>query len=194
MIKTVTNNIEKLERLTRRERLGELLVRSQKLTLTSLLDLMEEHRKSNDVPFGEFLVDKSYITRRNLIELLNLQKIQDNTIDRCLEELGFMTSEKKWEILTRTDKLGEILVRQGQLKLQQLVSCLEQQETDSPEMLLGEIIVEKNFLNEETIKFALDKQKKENETILKTIDEITNISQVPIRIKIRYMNSLFGLF
>ena len=116
MIKTVTNNIEKLERLTRRERLGELLVRSQKLTLTSLLDLMEEHRKSNDVPFGEFLVDKSYITRRNLIEFLNLQKIQDNTIDRCLEELGFMTSEKKWEILTRTDKLGEILVRQGQLK------------------------------------------------------------------------------
>lgn len=194
MIKTVTNNIEKLERLTRRERLGELLVRSQKLKLTSLLDLMEEHRKSSDVPFGEFLVDKSFITRRNLIEFLNLQKIQDNTIDKCLEELGFMTSEKKWEILTRTDKLGEILVRQGQLKLQQLVSCLEQQETDSPEMLLGEIIVEKNFLDEETIKNALDKQKKENETILKTIDEITNISQVPIRIKIRYMNSLFGLF
>src|SRR5687767_12481673 len=95
------NNIEKLERLTRRERLGELLVRDRLLKIDKLVELMEEHRKSSLIPFGEFLVEKSLLSRQDLIEFLNRQKVQDRIIDNCLQDLGFMTNQKKWETITR---------------------------------------------------------------------------------------------
>lgn len=192
MLTTFKNNIEKLERLTKRERLGELLVRDKILTLEQLCNLMEEHKKSLNIPFGEFLVEKDIINRRNLIDYLNLQKHQDSIIDKCLNELGLMTNEKKWELLTRPDKIGEILVKVSNLKLSELAKALELQENQSPEMLIGEILLENNSITEKELKNSLELQKCQNATLMKIIQELTNVSQMPIKVKIRYMNSLFG--
>ncbi|MFN4150418.1 MAG: hypothetical protein ACK4IX_05700 [Candidatus Sericytochromatia bacterium] len=193
MLTVFKNNIEKLERLTKRERLGELLVRNRIVTISKLVELMDEHKNCPiSIPFGEFLVEKEIINRRTLIDYLNLQKQQDNIIDKCLDELGLMTNEKKWELLTRPDKVGEILVKVSNLKLGDLVKALEQQENVSPEMLLGEILLENKYITEEQLKVSLELQKSQNSTLMKIIQEITNVSQMPIKVKVRYMNSLFG--
>lgn len=197
VIKTVSqvklkDKINKLDRLTRRERLGELIVRTRILSLSKLAELMEIHKKEATCPFGEFLVEKEFITRSKLIELLNLQKNQDRVIDKCLKELGYMTNQQKWENLTRHDKLGEILIRQKKINLAQLIDVINTQENKSPEKLLGEIFVETGYINRQDLKIAIDTQQKQIQTLLKTIQELTNISQLPINIKIRHMNSLWG--
>jgi hypothetical protein len=192
-LKSLKNNIEKLERLTTRERLGELLVRCGVVSFSKLLDLMTEHRQSTYVPFGEFLVDKSYISRQNLIDFLNMQKNQDRVIDSCLQELGLMTNEKKWEKLIRHDKIGELLIRQGKINLSQLIEAIHEQENVSPEMLLGDILVEKAFITPSEFKIALETQQKQIQVISKSIQELTNVTQLPIRVKLRSINTLWQM-
>jgi hypothetical protein len=186
------NNIEKLDRLTRRERLGELLIRFRLLNLSKLLDLMAEHRKDASCPFGEFLVHKSIITMQNLIEMLNFQKTQDRVVDSCLQSLGLMTNKQKWENITRHDKLGEILIRQGKLNLLQLMEAIEEQEKNRPEQLLGEVLVEKGLITRPDLRNAMEDQQVQIQTLMKTIQELTNVSQLPIGVKIRHMNSIWG--
>jgi hypothetical protein len=192
-LKSLKNNIEILERLTARERLGELLVRWRVLSFSKLLELMTEHRKAAHAPFGEFLVDKSYITRQNLIDFLDMQKNQDRVIDGCLEELGFMTNEKKWEKLIRHDKIGELLIRQGKINLTQLIDSIHEQEDISPEKLLGDIMVEKSYITNADFKHALETQQKQIQVISKTIQELTNVTQLPIRVKLRSINTLWQM-
>lgn len=192
-METPLKDIEKLERLTKRERLGELLVRAKVLPLELLVALMNEHKFPIHGPFGEFLIEKSYLTRQKLLEFLNLQKIQDRVIDSCLEELGLMTNEKKWENLTRYDKLGEILIRQGKLSLNDLICGMEEQNS-SPEKLLGDIFLEKEYVTEDELQTAVRTQEKQSETLVEIINEISNISQLPIRVRINQMNTLWGGF
>ncbi len=186
------NNIEKLDRLTRRERLGELLIRFRLLNLAKLLDLMAEHRKDASCPFGEFLVQNSVITMQNLIELLNFQKTQDRVVDSCLEALGLMTNKQKWENITRHSKLGEVLVRQGKITLTQLMEAIEEQESTRPEKLLGDVLIQKGWINKLVLKNAIDEQQIQIQTLMKTIQELTNISQLPIAVKLRHMNTMWG--
>ena len=185
-------NIDKVERLTRRERLGELLVREKILSLPKLVELMELSRQEKViVPFGEYLVINSLLTMPKLVELLNLQKAQARVIDACLEELGLMTNEKKWENLTRHNKLGEILIRHGSLNLEQLVEGIKEQEA-SPEKLLGDILLEMGYITKSDLKNAVEEQYQQNQTLQKIIQEITNASQLPITIKVRRMNTFWG--
>ena len=192
-LKPLKNNIEILERLTTRERLGELLVRCRVLTLSKLVELMTEHRQSAYAPFGEFLVDKSYITRQNLIEFLNLQKTQDRVIDNCLKDLGYMTNEKKWEKLIRHDKIGELLIRQGKINLSKLMDSIAEQENNSPEKLIGDIMMEKGYITNSEFKNALETQQIQIKIIMKTIQELTNVTQLPIRVKIRHINTMWSM-
>ncbi|MBC7474202.1 MAG: hypothetical protein H7263_07900 [Candidatus Sericytochromatia bacterium] len=187
------NNIEKLERLTKRERLGEMLLRSGTISLSLLTDLMNEHKLSVHGPFGEFLVDKDYITRKKLLELLNLQKVQDKVIDNCLDELGFMTNEKKWEKITRSDKLGEILIKQGKISILNLISSMDEQ-SRKPEKLIGEILLEKGLVNQPTLDQAIETQKIQSGTLVKTINEIINVGQIPIRVKFSHLSSTWDKF
>jgi len=184
-MKIFKNDIEKLERLTRRERLGELLIRYRLITLSKLLDLMEEYRVQKSIPLGEFLVEKGLINRKVLGELLNLQKSQDKVINKCLKELGLMTDEEKWARLTKHEKLGELLVRQQKLKLADLIKLMEQQEHTRPERLLGDIVVKEGLLSNDELDIVLAVQQKQIQTIVKTVKELTNIAQLPINVKIR---------
>lgn len=189
---TLKSNIEKLERLTRRERLGELLVRMRLLKLSELVDLMEKHKSiDSGSPFGEFLIENDHISRKNLMDLLNFQKLQDRIIDHCLKELGLMTNEKKWEILTRHEKIGEVLLKTKGINLSQLIEAMEEQD-HSPEKLLGEILVEKKFIDNNQLRKAMGFQQNQVKVIMNTIQELMNVSQLPITVKVRHMNSFWG--
>ena len=194
LMELLKDNISKLERLTKRERLGELLIRSKILTLEQLVQLMSEHKYSLHGPFGEFLVEKDYISRKKLLELLNLQKIQDKVIDSCLDEMGFMTNQKKWEVLTRHEKIGELLVKCCGLSFSDLISCIEVQENTRPERLLGDILIEKGVVSDAQIKKALELQQVQQNTISKTINELVGTTQLPITIKIRRLNAMWTGF
>ena len=186
------NDIEKLERLTKRERLGELLLRFSYLNIDELLTIITEHQNSL-VPLGEFLLEKNIINHLDLRKLLDFQKNQDLVIDKCLGSMGLMTNDKKWEILTRIDKVGEILIRNGVLKLKDLYSAIEIQEKTSPEKLLGDILFENFFLTKNDLRDALETQKQQAVKIMSIVDEITKVTQLPIKSKIKHIN-LMGVF
>lgn len=188
------DNISKLERLTKRERLGELLLRAGLINLKDLVTLMSEHRYNVHGPFGEFLVEKEYINRKQLLNILNQQKNQDRVIDNCLEKLGFMTNAQKWEVLTRCEKLGEILVKYSHIRFSSLIKCIEIQEHTRPERLLGDIMIEEGIISNLQMKQALELQHIQQETINKTLDELINATQLPINIKIRRVNSMWISF
>ncbi len=188
------DNISKLERLTKRERLGELLIRSKILNLEELVKLMSEHKYALHGPFGEYLIENDYLSRKRLLELLNLQKIQDKVIDSCLEDLGLMTNQKKWEVLTRHEKIGELLVKFCGLPFSQLIDCIEVQENTRPERLLGDILIEKGVVSDSQIKKALEIQQTQQNTISKTINELVGTTQLPITVKIRRLNAMWTGF
>lgn len=187
-------NIAKLEQLTRRERLGELLVRTKVISLDNLIALMTEHSYDLHGPFGEFLVEKDYISRKKLLELLNTQKVQDRVIDSCLNDMGYMTNQKKWEILTRHEKIGELLVKFCNLSFKNLIDCIEVQENTRPERLLGDILLEKEVVSDNQIKQALEMQQLQQNTINKTINELVGSTQLPITVKIRRLNAIWTGF
>lgn len=182
------NDISKLERLTQRERLGELLIRHKILSIDKLVELMNEYKVDTHGAFGEFLVDNNYINRKQLLDLLNSQKTQDKVIDSCLKKLGFMTNSQKWEVLTRTEKIGELLIKFFNVKFADLIKCIEQQENTRPERLLGDIIVERGFITNTQLDTALDLQRLQHNTIDKTINELRGATQLPINVKVRLNN------
>lgn len=193
-METFKDNISKLERLTRRERLGELLLRAGLIKLDTLVNLMSEHKYNVHGPFGEFLVDKNYINRKQLLNILNQQKNQDRVIDSCLEKLGFMTNAQKWEALTRCEKLGEILVKYCHVGFSNLIKCIEIQEHTRPERLLGDIMLEEGVISNSQMKKALEFQHLQQDTINKALDELMIATQLPINIKIRRINSMWISF
>lgn len=188
-MQTFNNDISKLERLTQRERLGELLIRHNLLKLDKFVNLMNEYRLDIHGPFGEFLVDNNHINRKQLLDLLNKQKVQDRVIDSCLKKLGFMTNSQKWEVLTRTEKLGELLIKFFNVKFKDLIKCIEQQEQTRPERLLGDIMVEKGFVTNDQLNKALALQQVQHNTVDKTIEELKGATQLPINVKIRMNNT-----
>lgn len=57
----------------------------------------------------------------------------------------------------KRQKLGEILIAQGKINFDQLVSALEKQEKDGG--LLGEILIQEEKLEKEAVEEALELQK-----------------------------------
>lgn len=190
MISSPIKDTEKLERLTKRERIGELLVRFLYVKLNELIDLMTEY-KDKKAPFGEFLLEKKVISYAQLKKVLDFQKNQDSVIDGCLDSLGLMTNSKKWDILTRLDKVGEILVRERVISLSDLITCMEEQEKNAPEKLLGDILVEKCIVTKKELKKALEIQKNTAMKVMSCVEEITNLSQLQIKFKINHTNLLW---
>lgn len=191
MLSSPIKDTEKLERLTKRERIGELLVRFSYVKINDLIDLMSDYNSKNS-PFGEFLLEKKIINYTQLKTVLDFQKAQDSVIDDCLESLGLMTNSNKWDILTRLDKVGEILVRDRVISLSDLISCMEEQATNSQDKLLGDIMLEKGFVVKEDLKKALESQKNTAMKVMSYVDEITNFSQLQIKFKINHMNLLWA--
>jgi two-component system, chemotaxis family, sensor kinase CheA len=77
-------------------------------------------------------------------------------------------------------KIGEILVEEEVLKVDELITTLEKQKAAEPAKLLGEIVVEEKFTTEGQMKGFLSKQKsqKEDQTIridVRKLDELMNL-------------------
>ncbi len=78
-------------------------------------------------------------------------------------------------------QLGELLVREGQIKPQELAEVLEKQEA-SPGLKLGEIVVEQGLASAEEVERALAKQKK-----------VASASAQTMRVDVRKLDELVNL-
>lgn len=50
-----------------------------------------------------------------------------------------LSEDQKWEVLTRSEKLGEVLLKRGRITLQQLEELIAEQEKS--EVPMGELIL-----------------------------------------------------
>ncbi|MFN8575256.1 MAG: hypothetical protein U0354_00215 [Candidatus Sericytochromatia bacterium] len=165
------NNEDKWEKLTRVDKLGELLVRFNVLKLSQLTDLMEEQRKDPNLKIGELAVSKGIISKDELIKYLELQVNEGKVIDESLKELGMMTNEEKWERLLQHERLGEILIKRKVLRLSELTEAMAQQ-AKNPSKHLGQVLMEQGLISEHELEQALDWQEKQNEVVSETLKEI----------------------
>ena len=83
-----------------------------------------------------------------------------------------LTDEEKWDILTRPEKLGEILLKQGKLTLVQLEELIIQQ--DKSGMPLGELILSKGIMSRSDVLSALDWQHRTDQVIIDSLTEMIN--------------------
>ncbi|PIQ23961.1 hypothetical protein COW36_05430 [bacterium (Candidatus Blackallbacteria) CG17_big_fil_post_rev_8_21_14_2_50_48_46] len=161
---------ENWEKLTRVERLGEMLVRINALKLSQLTDLMQEQERTGK-RLGELAVEKGFITQDALVDYLIAQIRGSQSVDDSLRELGRMTNEEKWERLSQHERLGEILIKRQVIRLSQLVEAIEFQK-EHPEKHLGEVLTEKGLISEEDLNEALKMQFQQNETLRHTLEEV----------------------
>jgi hypothetical protein len=81
-----------------------------------------------------------------------------------------MSDDQKWELLTRSEKLGEVLLKRGKLTLQQLEELIKEQErTESP---MGELILAKGWMTRQELLSALDLQHKTDQAIIDSLTEM----------------------
>jgi len=88
-----------------------------------------------------------------------------------------LSDEEKWDILTRPEKLGEILLKQGKLTLIQLEELIAQQETSG--MPLGELILTKGIMSRADVLTALDWQHRQDQVIIDSLTEMINQQKKP---------------
>ena len=86
------------------------------------------------------------------------------------ETLRPISDEEKWDIITRPEKLGEILLKQGKLTLAQLEDLIKQQEASG--MPLGELILSKGIMSRADVLTALDWQHKTDQVIIDSLTEL----------------------
>lgn len=165
---------ENWEKLTRVERLGEILVRLHALKLSQLTELMQEQERTGK-RLGELAVEKGFITQDELVDYLITQIRGSQAVDESLRELGRMTNEEKWERLSQHERLGEILIKRQVIRLSQLVEAIEYQK-EHPEKHLGEVLREKGLISEQELKDALQMQFQQHETLRHTLEELQRAS------------------
>ncbi len=88
------------------------------------------------------------------------------------KEQDGLSAEEKWDILTRPEKLGEILVKHGKLNVTQLEELIgEQNRSGQP---LGELILSKGLMTRTELLEALDWQHKADKVIIDSLTELIN--------------------
>lgn len=165
-------DLENWDKLTRIERLGEMLVRLQVLKLSQLTSLMQEQEETGK-RIGELAVEKGLISQDELVEYLIRQIRESQVVDESLRELGKMTEEEKWERVSQHERLGELLVKRQAIKLSQLVTAIEAQ-GHAPEKHLGQVLLEQGLIRQQDLDEVLDLQQKQNQTLKTTIEEVQN--------------------
>jgi hypothetical protein len=91
-------------------------------------------------------------------------------MDETNTSFGDWSDEEKWQFLTRHEKLGEVLVRQNKLTLDQLEQLIEEQRESGKHM--GQLVVSKGFLSVDDILFALNQQHISDKVSLESIIEL----------------------
>lgn len=85
------------------------------------------------------------------------------------------SDEEKWQFLTRHEKIGEILVRQNRLTLEQLEQLIDEQNRHAG-MHMGQLIVSRGFLTLDDILQALNQQHIADKVSLESIIELQSKS------------------
>ncbi|MBX9666228.1 MAG: hypothetical protein K2X93_01360 [Candidatus Obscuribacterales bacterium] len=83
-----------------------------------------------------------------------------------------LSEEEKWDILTRPEKLGEILLKHGKITVIQLEELIKEQETSGKP--LGELILSHGFMSRSELLTALDWQHKADKVIIDSLTELIN--------------------
>lgn len=83
-----------------------------------------------------------------------------------------LSEEEKWDILTRPEKLGEILLKHGKITVIQLEELIKEQETSGKP--LGELILSKGLMSRTELLTALDWQHKADKVIIDSLTELIN--------------------
>ncbi len=107
---------------------------------------------------GELLVENGLLKEEQLLEALNVQKLQRKLLGEIIVELGFTSKEKLDGTLARQygSKLGEILINKGLITFEQLQQSLYDQKSSSKS--LGETLINKGFITEGDLMEGLSKQ------------------------------------
>jgi len=83
-----------------------------------------------------------------------------------------LSDEDKWDILTRPERLGEILLKHGKLTVSQLEEIIKDQETSGRP--LGELILARGLMSRSELLTALDWQHKADRVIIDSLTELIN--------------------
>ncbi len=83
-----------------------------------------------------------------------------------------LSDEDKWDILTRPERLGEILLKHGKLTVSQLEEIIKDQETSGRP--LGELILARGLMSRSELLTALDWQHKADRVIIDALTELIN--------------------
>ncbi|HEY9679573.1 MAG TPA: hypothetical protein V6C76_16310 [Drouetiella sp.] len=83
-----------------------------------------------------------------------------------------ITDEDKWELLTRPEKLGELLLKHGMITLAQLEELIKEQESSG--MPFGELVLSKGIMSRQDLLTALDWQHKSDQVIIDSLTELIN--------------------
>lgn len=83
-----------------------------------------------------------------------------------------ISDEDKWELLTRPEKLGELLLKHGMITLAQLEELIKEQESSG--MPFGELVLSKGIMSRQDLLTALDWQHKSDQVIIDSLTELIN--------------------
>jgi len=87
-----------------------------------------------------------------------------------MDESDIRTEEEKWDVLTRPEKLGEILLKHGLVTLSQLGDLIKEQEASG--MPFGELVLSKGIMTRADLLKALDIQHKTDQAIIDSLTEL----------------------
>lgn len=88
------------------------------------------------------------------------------------EKQHSISDEDKWELLTRPEKLGELLLKHGMITLAQLEELIKEQESSG--MPFGELVLSKGIMSRQDLLTALDWQHKSDQVIIDSLTELIN--------------------
>ena len=140
--------------------------------------------------FGQFLIEKGTITRKQLLEAVEYQKNVNIKLGTLAIDRGLMNHEHVQEIInlqkSKNKFFGELAIEKKYLSQEQLDDLLNQQKSDR--VYLGEALVEKGFMNLEELENNLNEykknQEKDVEIIMESLKHISDTSQLDIMISV----------
>lgn len=140
--------------------------------------------------FGQFLIEKGTITRKQLLEAVEYQKNVNIKLGTLAIDTGLMNHEQVQEIInlqkSKNKFFGELAIEKAYISQEQLDDLLNQQKSDR--VYLGEALVEKGFMNLEELESNLNEykkaQEKDVEIIMEALKHLSDTSQLEVMISV----------
>ena len=140
--------------------------------------------------FGQFLIEKGAITRKQLLEAVEYQKNVNIKLGTLAIDRGLMNHEQVQQVISLQKQenkfFGELAIEKQYLSQEQLDDLLNQQKSDR--VYLGEALVEKGFMNLEELEGNLNEykknQEKDVEIIMESLKNISDTQQLDVMISV----------